>query len=173
MKDLLILNNNEIFTGDEPQVGGKRSNSRIPRSVPAGYDTCQTRTIPVNLLSARALKVTDAVTGDTKSHRLTTSVKLVYLELLYLFHSTEVTNGQKPEEVVISDADIAAKLGVGYQVVSEAVDMLQRVGLVEMTYQVEYVGAKRIPRKHSVRYTNVIDITGLFNTTQSKKYTLI
>lgn len=172
MKNILIINNNDIAT-DGKSVTGKRSNSRIPRNVPAGYDQCSSRTIPVNLLSARALKVTDAVTGDTKSHRLTTSVKLVLLELIYLFYCPDVTGGQKPEEVVISDADIAAKLGVGYQVVSEAVDMLHRVGLVEMTYQVEYVGAKRIPRKHSVRYTNVIDITGLFCPTQSEKYTLI
>ena len=172
MKDILVLNNNEIFTDDDDlPIVGKRSNSRIPRNVPAGYDTCQSRTIPVNLLSARALKVTDA-TGKTKNHRLTTSTKLIYLELLYLFYAPQVTGGQKPGEVVISDADIAAKLGIGYQVVSAAIDMLHRVGLVEMTYKVELVGAKRVARKHSVRYTKVIDVTGMFET-PNKKYKLI
>lgn len=150
----------------------KRSNSRIPRQVPAGYDTCQTRTIPVNLLSARKLRVVSA-TGKAHDYRLNTSAKLIYLELLYLFYSPEVTGGQKPDCVVISDADIAAKLGFGYQVVSEATDLLHSVGLVERTYEIEFVGEKRIERKHSVRYTDVIDITGLFCPTQSEKYTLI
>lgn len=172
MKDFLILNNDETITGDENIVTGKRSNSRIPRSVPAGYDSCQSRTIPLSLLSARALKVTDA-TGKTKNHRLTTSTKLIYLELLYLFHAPSVTGGQKPDEVVISDADLGHKLGFGYQVVSAAIDMLHRVGLVEMTYKVELVGAKRVARKHSVRYTKVIDVTGMFDHTPSKKYKLI
>lgn len=173
MKDILVLNNNEIFTDDDDlPIVGKRSNSRIPRNVPAGYDTCQSRTIPVNLLSARALKVTDA-TGKTKNHRLTTSTKLIYLELLYLFHDPRVTGGQKPDEVVISDADLGHKLGVGYQVISAAVDMLYSVGLIEMTYKVELVGAKRVARKHSVRYTKVIDVTGMFDKTPNKKYKLI
>lgn len=87
--------------------------------------------------------------------------------------SFQVTGGQKPKEVVISDADLAAKLGFGYQVVSAAVDMLHRVGLVEMTYKVELVGAKRVERKHSVRYTKVIDVTGMFDKTPNKKYKLI
>lgn len=57
MKDILVLNNNEIFTDDDDlPIVGKRSNSRIPRNVPAGYDTCQSRTIPVNLLSAKGVK---------------------------------------------------------------------------------------------------------------------
>ncbi|ELO2703248.1 hypothetical protein QWR64_003984 [Escherichia coli] len=171
MKNILIINNNDIAT-DGKSVTGKRSNSRIPRNVPAGYDQCSSRVIPVNLLSARALRVTDEM-GRTKTHRLNSSTKLIYLELLYLFYSPEVTNGHKPEEVVISDADLSAKIGVGYQVVSAAIDMLYSVGLIEMTYKTELVGAKRVERKHSVRYTDVIDITGEFNPTQSKKYKLI
>ncbi len=171
MKNILIINNSDIAT-DGKSVTGKRSNSRIPRNVPAGYDQCSSRVIPVNLLSARALRVTDEM-GKTKTHRLNSSTKLIYLELLYLFYSPEVTGGQKPEEVVISDADLAAKLGFGYQVVSAAVDMLYSVGLLKMTFETEFIGAKRVGRKHSVRYTDVIDIIGLFNQTQSKKYKLI
>lgn len=83
-----------------------------------------------------------------------------------------MTGGQKPDEVVISDADLAAKLGIGYQVVSAAIDMLYSVGLIEMTYKIELVGAKRVARKHSVRYTKVIDVTGMFDKTPSK-YKLI
>lgn len=171
MKNILIINNSDIAT-DGKSVTGKRSNSRIPRNVPAGYDQCSSRTIPVNLLSARALRVTDEM-GKTKTHRLNSSTKLIYLELLYLFYSPEVTGGQKPEEVVISDADLAAKLGFGYQVVSAAVDMLYSAGLLKMTFETEFIGAKRVVRKHSVRYTDVIDIIGLFNPTQSKKYKLV
>ncbi|EFH1083602.1 hypothetical protein BF128_004812 [Escherichia coli] len=171
MKNILIINNNDIAT-DGKSVTGKRSNSRIPRNVPAGYDQCSSRVIPVNLLSARALRVTDEM-GRTKTHRLNSSTKLIYLELLYLFYSPSVTGGHKPEEVVISDADLAAKLGFGYQVVSAAVDMLYSVGLLKMTFETEFIGAKRVERKHSVRYTDVIDIIGLFNPTQSKKYKLV
>ena len=171
MKNILIINNSDIAT-DGKCATGKRSNSRIPRNVPAGYDQCSSRVIPVNLLSARALRVTDEM-GRTKTHRLNSSTKLIYLELLYLFYSPEVTNGHKPEEVVISDADLAAKLGFGYQVVSAAVDMLYSVGLLKMTFETEFIGAKRVERKHSVRYTDVIDIIGLFNPTQSKKYKLV
>ena len=171
MKNILVIDNSDIAT-EGKHVTGKRSNSRIPRNVPAGYDQCNSRTIPVNLLSARALRVTDEM-GKTKTHRLNSSTKLIYLELLYLFYAPQVTGGQKPDEVVISDADLGHKLGVGYQVVSAAVDMLYSVGLVEMTYKIELVGAKRVARKHSVRYTDVIDITGEFNPTQSKKYKLI
>lgn len=171
MKNILIINNNDIAT-DGKSVTGKRSNSRIPRNVPAGYDQCSSRVIPVNLLSARALRVTDEM-GKTKTHRLTVSTKLIYLELLYLFYAPQVTGGTKPEEVVISDADLSAKLGVGYQVVSAAVDMLYSVGLLKMTFETEFIGAKMVARKHSVRYTDVIDITGEFNPTQSKKYKLV
>ncbi|EHD1126634.1 hypothetical protein JR736_004601 [Escherichia coli] len=171
MKNILIINNNDIAT-DGKSVTGKRSNSRIPRNVPAGYDQCSSRVIPVNLLSARALRVTDEM-GRTKTHRLNSSTKLIYLELLYLFHAPQVTGGHKPEEVVISDADLAAKLGFGYQVVSAAVDMLYSVGLLKMTFETEFIGAKRVERKHSVRYTDVIDITGMFDKTPNKKYKLI